>query len=412
MQISSRIPGLNQVAFKAVSPSANSGGNNLVATTDAVDLSRGLLSLRTPTRMEKVWNAAKMAATGFCALALPAAGAALAGPIGVAAAMAVNAGLAYLQDGKVTSSLLIGALTGLAGLPALAGTLGVAIMGGMAVINAVMVGKKSLRDQDGPQMLLDHGALAKTLSKKVNDELKSKGVAGVEFVERPTRISEAKWEKVCCNSIAQSFDLAAQHLGVAGAMGLLSDVSKQLMTKSDARHLNETHPIGFVNSQHEMPEPEANGATLVNCLFSPYGPAFASGTRVVLDQGYFKDKSQAMTDLVIGHELSHLHNKDQATHLGKSALLEAIEQQGKSWANSRTWTVEDVDLAEKALFRDFETRCDSDGVNYALKKGHQPDEIARAAEQLFAGEDDRTLLATHPASSDRVQAIRSQVKAL
>lgn len=362
---------------------------------DRLEPGEGLVRLQPPRQALQTFKSFGLSALSLTTLSLPSLALTLAGPLSLAGTVTLSstlAGLVSPKGAKVASALVAGCLSGLAGLPALGGPLGVAVMGGAGLLGALVAARSRPAPRNRPELLVNRELLAREL--------------GAELPVRPRLTSDAKWKRICGTCLAQSFDQAAQQLGVAGAVSLWADTSRRLLTRQDERRLNHLRAIEIQGDCRSL----GDGLTLVKGNLGILAPAFCSGTQIALDQGYFDSKPAAVTDLVIGHELSHLHNRDQAVSLGKMALLEAIEGQKPSWLNSRSWTVRDLQLAQAAYARDNETRCDRDGASYALAKGHRPDDIASAAEQLFTGKDRLDPLDSHPANFKRIQAIRLQVE--
>lgn len=385
----------------AKSKSESPGTGSPPAAAETADLSPGLLRVDPVTTFRKIKVTARPLVQAGLNVMLPALALLSGGAVGWVAALGANTALNYFLSPKgkhdLVGSFAAAAIGGVISTAALLGPTGLAAAGALALASGAKQARLSLKKLS-PELEIDHQMMATQMSRAVNQNLEKITDARIDTPQRSPGMSKSAWEKLCSTSILKSFDLAAQHLGLTGALALTTDVMRGLMTESDARRLNHLTPIQ-ATSQEPLIAQEAEHPTTLIRSFSQHGPAFASGTRVVLDNRLLRDKSPATLDFLVGHELSHLNHRDQALDLAKGVVLQTLQNAGNF--PSRCWTVEQLDLTTSELSRQQEKRADRDGVLYALRRGHSPNEISLGARSVLNDPDDNSPLAEHPPNSVR-----------
>lgn len=324
-------------------------------------------------------------------LGLPALGMLVGGPAGLGAAVAVNAAAHYLTTPSVerdaVRSGVLALLSGISGLAAGAGPLAVVGAAAAGALWGRWTGQREAQDLK-PSLEVNREAVTRAFVQRVE---------GASLPERSPRMSEVAWQKTCSRALVAAFDRSVEQLGLSGALALLHQVGKDLTTAPDQERMGklvDLQPTG----QQQLGNTQVNWGHL-----GDKSPAFASGNQVWLDQTAFEDKGPAATDLILGHEFSHIHHKDQAAGLAESVLFKALGQLG--WPTKKTWTLDDLEQASARQSRANEERADAEGVQYALRKGHSAESVASAARQVFPGDWKPDEYSSHPANDARIESI-------
>jgi hypothetical protein len=114
---------------------------------------------------------------------------------------------------------------------------------------------------------------------------------------------------------------------------------------------------------------------------------------VFLDESHQLKDSLAKTDLTLGHEASHARHQDSAASLGENLVLRCLPPGP---------LLDRMNTALQQLSYRRELRADQEGYQFALQRGHSVDSILEAATEVF-GSSGPT--AEHPAAKDRLAAL-------
>ena len=124
------------------------------------------------------------------------------------------------------------------------------------------------------------------------------------------------------------------------------------------------------------------------------------------------ESDKPLLDFLLGHELSHVKNKDSAAEEVQKTLMNVVREASKltSSPQEQDALVQLYDDLEKAHLhesRQDELRADRDGMYHAQSQGHSRTEVLKAAEELVGTEDVETSYAEHPSGAKRMHALRN-----
>ncbi len=343
----------------------------------------------TPTsKLEKVLGRLGMLRRVAVATLPPALGSLVAGPPGFLVGVGVSAVLGFVseKDENLRGRLVGGALSGVMGLisgvnllPALAGTLGTGIAAVCVAAGLYKTAKTDTLPHEKVQIKPERFAppYEKRVEKLLNEAGKSLNIESEEPSER----------------IAQIFKQATKHLSPKVATELAGEVSKELIGGHEA------------NQIESLVYPYASAVSPVNFAGEP---AHASLGHVVVPPQY-QQMSETAHDVVLGHEISHVKNRDVLRQLGQESIRQALmvsADNGGLAAKVGAWFWQrKLDIGVAEVSQEIETRCDRDGATFALEKGHSPEQVAEAGGQIFKGLDLNNRLSSHPKNELRRQVL-------
>ena len=217
-------------------------------------------------------------------------------------------------------------------------------------------------------------------------------------------------------AIYQACQLASGNLPAAVALDLSTRAAGRLLGPAQLEKLEEKLLAGMP-ARGEQPAEGEGPVRIRYAELGEMGPAAAAVNTVVLDPAFVKGKDPVTVDFVMGHEFSHVRHKDVVAKLGFMAFSSSLNLLARQEPNLSQQLA--IALMLQALgaqkSREIEFRCDREGVDFALSRGHSPEAVASAAEALFRQEKERgstasaTPLDTHPPNEERVRAIRQHL---
>lgn len=366
---------------------------------------------------------------------LPVAGALLGGPLGLGVGVLASGTLAYLDEKEGTKARKLQraakkTLTGVAlslvpaGLGAMvAGALGFSTTAAAAATGAIaptllsgLVGAdsyKNLRFRGKAEF--KEPAFAKAYHGKVQAELEKKGV---KWKARPLgllkRLSPAAREEHARKVIAATAIVACRHLGPAVTLALANQVGKEGLPESKRAGLD----AGLLQQKVKPVSTELVDGVPVHRIEglkkAESSPGIAQTASVFLDSEH-QPSGDALSDFIVGHELSHVKNQDVVGSLAENKVYTTLEDVAHKSGDPGELEalIETGRQIEEQYYRnsrETEFRCDSDGFEHARSRGHSSEEIVQAATELFGEQDHRNDFSLHPSGKKRVEALKKQAR--
>ena len=145
-------------------------------------------------------------------------------------------------------------------------------------------------------------------------------------------------------------------------------------------------------------------------------PAAASTQKAFLSPSAPKKYSNNALAVMVGHEMSHVDNRDMVGNLGGLTLKTALRLEGNSSWNPLDWLrsgsmEKKIDLAVAEISRETEYRCDQEGARKLLDLGAESSVVSEAFREIFSPEKGSSRpLAAHPLPQDRIAAVESYLQ--
>ena len=310
------------------------------------------------------------------------------GPIGGFAGAGLSTALGFFSQKElgpkarfVASAMVLTVAAGTAGISALIG------LSGLKALSLVgYMGVSSLFQGRGAMPQIKASRFALPYQQAVQKALDQAG--------SQVKLAQAPDEEISPDAmIARAMKAASKELSVEQALKLAYQVTDELVNFEDIDEL----------------EAKYGGKGIYPIDNGPI--AHATLSRIRIPGGMAQDR--AAWDFVVGHEQSHIENRDMLRFFGQSALENALMetggQSGFLGAISAIRLSRKLSRESKRQSRQREAQCDVAGVNFALAQGHKPQEIMDAAERMFSSGYRGGATGSHPADKDRLQAIRQQL---
>ena len=342
------------------------------------------------------------------------------GPVGVALGAAVGGLQAGLSQGPRTGLLVAAASACVGGVAVALGP----VAGGVLSLGALALGAwhgSRVRSGDDPRDAEATREFANAYLEETRAALKGPEVKDPEAVKKlPGAVkrgnSKKAMEAQAAQAIYQACQLASGNLPAAVALDLSTRAAGRLLGPAQLEKLEEKLLAGMP-ARGEQPAEGEGPVRIRYAELGEMGPAAAAVNTVVLDPAFVKGKDPVTVDFVMGHEFSHVRHKDVVAKLGFMAFSSSLNLLARQEPNLSQQLA--IALMLQALgaqkSREIEFRCDREGVDFALSRGHSPEAVASAAEALFRQEKERgstasaTPLDTHPPNEERVRAIRQHL---
>ncbi len=357
---------------------------------------------------------------------LPFIGAAVAGPVGLAAGAAVTAGLEYLDRpgqspghrlaGAAKKALLTSALAGGLGL---AGSLSAALppllKTGAAALGTFSAGVLEFGAHKAEKKGEVHlGKFASEYKKRAGKLLAEAGHPDA-LKKVGHGISLSKEARQLKNQIrlVQTALIVNHHLGPGVAVALAGDIGRERVDSATLSDQIDKFYSDKAVSEHQVEGVEVR--RVEGLAKRDRSMASALYNLILLDAEYHPDSKDPKTDFIVGHEMSHVRWKDSSATLAQDALEEAVESVFRSSGSPTerkqlAELADDLQQAQLADSRRMENRADQEGLQYAQKQGHTGPEILRTAVEIFGEEDSPDAFQPHPNGAKRVAAIRRSLE--
>lgn len=404
-------------AFRSASPLPPSCGLKAQEAEEPLDLNS--VNLNPPPLQASSW--AGSAARVFTRFGLSAALGAVLGPAGVALGAAVGAAQAGLSQGPRTGLLVasVSALVGAAGLAL--GPVG----GGALALGALALGAwhgMRTRPGDDPKGAEATRAFANAYLEEARLALtgpQSKDASAAEKLPDPVPVGRSKkaLEAMAAQAIYQACQLASSNLPSSVALSLSTRAAGRLLGPEQLEKLEQAL-LADKPAKGDQPTSDLGLAKLRYAELGDMGPAAAAVNTVVIDPSFAQSKDAVTMDFVVGHELSHVRHKDVVAKIGFMAFSSALNSLARQQPDPAQQLA--IGLMLQALgaqqSREIEFRCDREGVEFALSRGHSPEAVAGALEKLFSPQEKPTEtetanpLDTHPPNQDRLRALLQQLQ--
>lgn len=362
-----------------------------------------LVQLRTPSRKESLVEDVRTLLTKpeTAQVALSLAGAAVGGPVGLAAAAVVNGAvsLATSSKNRIRNGLGTAALSAAIGATKfIPGVFGTVVSAGVTALTARAIANHG-RPLNLPNIKLDKFA-GKYLD-KVQEQLGDKAE-----IERPNfeGLSARKAEKLAAHSITSALEVCMSQLSPTVAVALARDTAKEMV-----------EPDGVEEYRYEkMISPKKDRPFADNAYIAELPsvtPAAASAQSVFVSPGAEEKYSPTALLAILGHELSHVKHRDIVGNLGEATLKTALKSVGNGSLNPKQWLrtgrlMKKVELAGAEISRENEYRCDQDSAAEMEGLGFKKEVVAGAFREIFENEKGNPgPLAAHPLPKDRITAV-------
>lgn len=384
---------------------------------------KDLVELNTGESGFAVKKSLKNAGLFFLKNCLPLAGAALAGPPGLAVGAAATGVLEYLdRPGQSVGKRLTGALKKTALTSAVAGGLGLTGMLWAPLAPLLQTGATALGTTAAGVM--EYGAHAGKEDMNVN-----LGKFASEYKKRAQRLLSEAGHGDALKKVGSGFALSDESrkyknqirlvqtaaivnhlLGPGVAVALAGDIGRE---RTDTSKLGSQ--IDKFYTDKAVSEQNIDGIEVrrVDGLAKrDRSMGMALYNLILLDSEYHPGDTK--TDFVLGHEMSHVRHNDSAATLAQNALQEAVDDvAGMTGSNKErlmlTELYNDLNEAKLADSRKMETRADQEGLEYAQRQGHNDGEILTSALELFGEQDDQDTYQQHPSGAKRMSALRQNL---
>jgi hypothetical protein len=386
-----------------------------------------LVDIRGGTRRHSIGGALKDGIRGTLLVGLPVVGTLLGGPVGGIAGALLSGSLVYHEDPekprlqRLKKAATMAATSAVLGLiPAGGGVLLARVLGGSAGVAAAVGGGlaassvgglagtgtyKALRSN--PKISMKAVPFAKSYERKVRQELENRGITAEFSTKKRFALTFRARELQAQNAAAHTAVIASQHLGPALALSLARDLAREQVNQETLSSVDEAleKKLESVSSREVEGVPVKTVKGLVE---SDRSSAVAMPASVYMDSELPEDSP--LTDFILGHELSHVKNRDTVGSVAEANLLEWVEnavEKTESEEQKSTLATTAGEL-EKQLFihrQSIETRSDEDGYRFAREQGHSPEDILEQTTEFFGTQevDDRFL--NHPSPHKRVAAL-------
>lgn len=343
---------------------------------------------------------------------LPLAGAAVFGPVGLA--IGVGAGVALsmlkpsaqtpyhrakvaLRDGALTAGLgAIGLIPG-----AIGGLLSVATGVGLAKLASKVEGKK---EDSGVSLRFS------TFAENFVPKVEKKTGLRIETGLKATEGSPDK-EKLAAQALRSAIQVCCEQLSPAVAVSLARESAKELVKLGGAQ---EDLIEALLTKD---PATEIEGNVRVSSI-QTQSPAVATVRHVLLQPKFAREQSSEGIAAAVGHEQSHIDNRDPIGNLGENTLTQVLESDSNNSLNPLRWHSNEklsnqIKLAGAAISRETEYRCDREGADKMLASGASKEQVQKGFTEIFSihpGTDEP--LAEHPLSVDRIAAVKAHLDSL
>lgn len=118
---------------------------------------------------------------------------------------------------------------------------------------------------------------------------------------------------------------------------------------------------------------------------------------ILVDASHDLRRPHPKSDFLLGHEVSHSRHHDCASALGEAAVLEAV---------GRAAPAAELLLAQQELSHEQEFRADREGFQFALGRGHSPQQVLQAATELFGNTGSSH---DHPSAQKRIAKLQDSL---
>jgi len=118
---------------------------------------------------------------------------------------------------------------------------------------------------------------------------------------------------------------------------------------------------------------------------------------ILVDAEHDLKRPDPKSDFLLGHEASHSRHHDCAAALGEAAVLEAVGRQAPAT---------ELLLAQQELSHEQEFRADREGFQFALQRGHNPQQVLQAATALFGNTGSSH---DHPSATRRIANLQASL---
>jgi len=145
--------------------------------------------------------------------------------------------------------------------------------------------------------------------------------------------------------------------------------------------------------------------TVENLTGTERSSALALPASIYLDSEVPEDSP--LTDFIVGHELSHVKNRDTLGTVAEANLLEWVESAAEGDSSLKS-TAEELEKQFLVGQKEIESRADQDGYDFARAQGHTGDEVVEAATEFFGTKEVNDTHHNHPSPHKRVAALRER----
>jgi Zn-dependent protease with chaperone function len=381
------------------------GLNELLSLIPSPD---DLVQIRTPSKREKNVRGLRniVGSRASAQIALSLAGAALGGPVGLAAASVLNGAMSFslanknrLRSGAFNA--VASAALGSAGL--LPGGVGALATAGVTIGAARLIAKKGPKKI--PNIRLDQFA------PKFIDKLQA-NLQGPEELKKPSLegLTPKKAEKVAAQALSSALKVCCDQLSPRVAVALARDTAKEMIAPYSVEEFRFERMIAPTAAKQL-------GDNVYQAELSTATPAAASTHKTFLSPKAPQKYSENALAAMLGHETSHVENRDIVANLGGTTLKTALRVVGNTSWNPIDWVKSSsmerkVDLAVAEISRENEYRCDQEGAQKLLDLGAEKEVVNKAFQEIFGPEKgSKSPTAAHPLPKDRIAAIENYLKA-
>lgn len=378
-----------------------------------------LFEISGETRGQRVTAGFKAGAEELVDRALPIAGAMLAGTKGlVGGALAVGAkdvitgkslGRAALSAvgaglGGYATLYLSNVLANATGIPAL--PIAATVVAGTATLAGLAEARKQYFM---PSIEVDKERFSELFLDKAEKNLAQAGVQ----LDVPDRAGLSGKALAEANRNAMLLaTMAASQIPGQGPLVWAGEVVQELATANDEKRIDAAQVRLFPDL---APAQVENGVNIRITETHGMSPAMAMSNTVLMDD-QFLSEDQATVDFVKGHELSHVNNKDLLARFGEITLIDEVTHGAQELLGStyegqmQVGMLQDLLTADSAaISRAKEYRADQEGYDYAVAKGHQPEDIVAGAQDILSGGVSMNHpWSTHPPTHERIDALKKQ----